>query len=93
MHPLWRDVSAVAQKVGGHGGMDFLMDYRLCYCLHYGLPVDMDVYDLATWCSIAELGAISIANNGAAVEVPDFTRGAWEKRDGFKYAFNDGSFK
>lgn len=82
-----------AKTVGGHGGMDFLMDYRLAYCLHYGLPVDMDVYDLAAWCCISELGAISIANNGASVEIPDFTRGSYTKRDGFKYAFNDGSFK
>ena len=88
-----QELEEQAKTVGGHGGMDFLMDYRLCYCLHYGLPVDMDVYDLASWCCISELGAISIANNGAAVEVPDFTRGAYTKRDGFKYAFNDGSFR
>lgn len=82
-----------AKTVGGHGGMDWIMDYRLCYCLHYGLPVDMDVYDLASWCCVSELGAISIKNGGAPVEVPDFTRGEWEKREGFKYAFADGSYR
>lgn len=90
---LDKDLEELAKRVGGHGGMDFLMDYRLNYCLHYGLPLDMDVYDLAEWCSIGELGAISIANGCAPVEVPDFTRGAWDKVDGFKYAFADGSMK
>lgn len=87
------DLEALAKKVGGHGGMDFLMDYRLNYCLHYGLPLDMDVYDLAEWCCIGELGSISIENGCAPVEVPDFTRGAWNKVDGFKYAFADGSMR
>lgn len=90
---LDKDLEELAKRVGGHGGMDFLMDYRLNYCLHYGLPLDMDVYDLAEWCCIGELGAISIANGCAPVEVPDFTRGAWDKVDGFKYAFADGSMK
>ena len=90
---LDKDLEELAKRVGGHGGMDFLMDYRLIYCLHYGLPLDMDVYDLAEWCSISELGAISIAHGSAPVEVPDFTRGAWDRIDGFSYAFADGSFK
>ena len=82
-----------AKRVGGHGGMDFLMDYRLIYCLHYGLPLDMDVYDLAEWCCLGELGSISMDNGCAPVEVPDFTRGGWQKTDGFKYAFADGSMR
>lgn len=90
---LDKDLEELAKRVGGHGGMDFLMDYRLNYCLHYGLPLDMDVYDLAEWCCIGELGAISIANGCAPVEVPDFTRGAWNRVDGFRYAFADGTFK
>ncbi len=90
---LDEELEELAKTVGGHGGMDFLMDYRLVYCLHYGLPLDMDVYDLAEWCSISELSAISISNSFAPVEVPDFTRGDWNKLDGFKYAFSDGSFK
>lgn len=90
---LDKDLEELAKRVGGHGGMDFLMDYRLIYCLHYGLPLDMDVYDLAEWCSISELGAISIAHGSAPVEVPDFTRGAWDRIDGFSYAFADGSFR
>ncbi len=82
-----------AKTVGGHGGMDFIMDYRLIYCLHYGLPLDMDVYDLAEWCCLSELGEISMDHGCRPVEVPDFTRGAWQKTDGFKYAFADGSMR
>lgn len=82
-----------AKKVGGHGGMDFLMDYRLIYCLHYGLPLDMDVYDAAEWCCLGELGEISMNNGCVPVQVPDFTRGAWKKANGFSYAFSDGTMK
>jgi len=75
-----------AEEVGGHGGMDFIMDYRLIYCLQKGLPLDMDVYDLAEWCCLIPLTEISLDNNSAPVEIPDFTRGAWNKLDGLKFA-------
>ena len=77
-HPLWKAAGALAQKMGGHGGMDFLMDLRLCYCLQNGLPLDMDVYDLAATCSICELSERSALNRGAQQDVPDFTRGGWK---------------
>ena len=77
----------MAQKVGGHGGMDFFMDARLVYCLQNGLPLDMDVYDLAEWCCLAELGTLSMDNNCCSVEFPDFTRGAWNKVQGFQFAW------
>ena len=84
---LTPELEELAKKVGGHGGMDFIMDYRLIYCLRNGLPLDMDVYDLAEWCCLGELGAISIENGCLPVEVPDFTRGAWDEVKGFSYAF------
>ncbi|MEG0602647.1 MAG: Gfo/Idh/MocA family oxidoreductase [Mucinivorans sp.] len=77
---------ATAKEVGGHGGMDFIMIYRLIYCLQNGLPLDMDVYDLAEWCAPIELTKISLENNSAAVAVPDFTRGAWNKVNGLTFA-------
>ncbi|MBQ6179066.1 MAG: Gfo/Idh/MocA family oxidoreductase [Bacteroidales bacterium] len=83
---LTPELEELAKKVGGHGGMDFIMDYRLVYCLRNGLPLDMDVYDMAEWCCLAELGAISIENGSMPVEVPDFTRGAWNQLKGFSYA-------
>lgn len=76
-----------AKSVGGHGGMDFIMDYRLIYCLHNGLPLDMDVYDMAEWCCISDLSRISLENGSMPVEVPDFTRGDWDKTEGYSYAF------
>ena len=86
-HPLIRSIGEEAKKVGGHGGMDYIMDYRLVYCLLNGLPLDMDVYDLAEWCSLIPLSAISIENGSAPVEVPDFTRGAWNEVHGYRHAF------
>lgn len=88
-HPIIKKYGEMAQKVGGHGGMDFFMDARLVYCLQNGLPLDMDVYDLAEWCSLAELGALSMDNNCCSVEFPDFTRGAWNKVQGFQFAWAD----
>ena len=84
---LTPELEAMAKEVGGHGGMDLIMDYRLIYCLNNGLPLDMDVYDLAEWCCVTELSRISLENGCAPVEVPDFTRGAWNKIDGYSYAF------
>src|SRR5690554_1302668 len=88
-HRIHIELEEKAKEVGGHGGMDFIMDYRLVYCLQNGLPLDMDVYDLAEWCSLAELSRISIENNNAPVAIPDFTRGNWNKVDGFRHAFVD----
>ena len=78
-HPIVKGIEEQAKKVGGHGGMDFIMDYRLIYCLQNGLPLDMDVYDLAEWSCLAPLTEISLDNNSAPVEIPDFTRGGWNK--------------
>lgn len=84
-HPIVADIEERAKAVGGHGGMDFIMDYRLVYCLHNGLPLDQDVYDAAEWSCIGELTAASIENGSMPVEVPDFTRGRWNKLDGVKF--------
>lgn len=85
--PIIKKYGAMAAKVGGHGGMDFFMDVRLVYCLQNGLPLDMDVYDLAEWCCLAELGTLSMDNNCASVAFPDFTRGSWQKVKGYKHAY------
>ncbi len=77
-HPLYRQVGEIAKKVGGHGGMDFLMDLRWAYCLQQGLPLDTDVYDLASWCAVGELTERSARNRAQTMDIPDFTRGAWK---------------
>lgn len=85
-HPFSREIGEKARKVGGHGGMDYIMDYRLIYCLRNGLPLDMDVYDAAEWSSIVELSETSVLNGSMPVKVPDFTRGAWKKLNRLTYA-------
>lgn len=84
--PLVTRYGEDAKEVGGHGGMDFIMDSRLVYCLQNGLPLDIDVYDLAEWCCLAELGSISMDNGNLPVQVPDFTRGEWNKNHGYRHA-------
>ena len=86
-HPILKKYGETAKEVGGHGGMDFIMDSRLVYCLLNGLPLDMDVYDLAEWCSLAELGSLSMDNGCAPVSMPDFTRGDWNRTKGYRHAF------
>ncbi|MGV8136081.1 MAG: Gfo/Idh/MocA family protein [Mangrovibacterium sp.] len=71
-------IGEMARKVGGHGGMDFMMDWRLIDCLRNGLPLDQDVYDAALWSSIAPLSEQSVSNRSNSVDVPDFTRGTWK---------------
>lgn len=68
----------MARKIGGHGGMDFMMDWRLIDCLRNGLPLDQDVYDAALWSAIAPLSERSVAKRSDSVDVPDFTNGAWK---------------
>ncbi len=81
-HPLWRKEGEIARKLGGHGGMDFIMIYRLMECMRRGLPPDMDVYDAASWSAAAPLSAESVKNGSAPIRFPDFTRGHWDKRKG-----------
>ncbi|MDR2912388.1 MAG: Gfo/Idh/MocA family oxidoreductase [Alistipes sp.] len=85
-HPITREVGELARRVGGHGGMDFIMDWRLVYCLRNGLPLDQDVYDAAEWSCIVPLSEISVLAGSAPVAVPDFTRGAWDRVVGFRHA-------
>jgi len=81
------EIKEQAKKVGGHGGMDFIMDYRLIHCLHNGLPLDQDIYDAAEWCCLVELSRLSIENNNAPVAVPDFTRGYWNVLPSYSYGY------
>ncbi len=78
-HPLWKDMATLAAGAG-HGGMDFLEDYRLVDALLKGRHPDMDVYDAAAWSSVSELSEISVARRGQPMAFPDFTRGAWRDK-------------
>jgi len=76
-HPLWKKLSDRA-KDGGHGGMDFVMNWRLLDCLRHGATPDSVVYDAAAWSCIIETSVRSVANGSAPVIIPDFTRGLWK---------------
>jgi predicted dehydrogenase len=78
-HPLWTTVGELARKNGGHGGMDFVMAYRLVQCLHEGLAPDYDVYDAAVWSAPFPLSEMSVAKGSAPMKFPDFTRGEWQR--------------
>lgn len=76
--PLLKHVGDIAKKVGGHGGMDFIMDWRTIDCLRNGLPLDQNVYDAALWSCVSPLSEKSVGNRSKSVDVPDFTRGAYK---------------
>jgi predicted dehydrogenase len=78
-HPIWRKLEEQSRGAG-HGGMDYIEDYRLIECLRAGTPTDMDVYDGAAWSAVAELSQRSIAAGSAPQDCPDFTRGRWPDR-------------
>ncbi len=78
-HPLWKAMTD--QSAGaGHGGMDFIEDYRLIQALRTGAATDYDVYDAAAWSAVSALSEKSIAEKSAPVDFPDFTRGQWKNR-------------
>jgi predicted dehydrogenase len=79
-HPLWKSMEEKS-KGAGHGGMDYIEDYRLIECIKNGEPMDMDVYDAAAWSAISALSEKSVANRGDSVDCPDFTRGKWKTRE------------
>ena len=85
-HPFTATIGKEGARKGVPNEMNYIMDYRLIYCLQRGLPLDQDVYDAAEWSCLGELTAASIANGGMPVAMPDFTRGDWNKTDGYRHA-------
>jgi Predicted dehydrogenases and related proteins len=78
-HMLWKNIGELARKRGGHGGMDFIMVYRLVECLRKGLAPDLNVYDAAAWSAPGPLSDWSVAQGSMPVKFPDFTRGRWQQ--------------
>ena len=76
-HPLWTSQADKARGAG-HGGMDYIEDYRLIDALRHGRPLDFDVYDAVAWSVVTELSEQSVAGRGKPVSFPDFTRGGWK---------------
>jgi hypothetical protein len=76
-HPLWKAIASRGEG-RGHGGMDYIEDYRLIWSLRRGEPLDQDVYDAAAWSAIVGASVKSVAAKGKPAEIPDFTRGKWK---------------
>ena len=77
-HPLYKRIGELATKMGGHGGMDFIMRYRIIECLREGMPLDQNLYEGCFWSAVSPLSEASVAQDGAPQEFPDFTRGEWK---------------
>ncbi len=90
-HELWRRTEAEAKRLGGHGGMDFLMLWRVAYCLRNGIALDQNVYDAAAWSVVIPLSEASNADRGNSRDFPDFTRGAWKSAPSFEIKDAAGS--
>ncbi len=81
-HPMIKKLKAISEAFKqGHGGMDFVMMYRLIRCLNKGLPLDINVYDSVMWSAITPLSEISVASKSMSVPFPDFTGGAWKDKN------------
>lgn len=79
-HPLWARLQTLAEDhPQGHGGMDFVMMYRLIRCLNLGESLDLNVYDGALWSLVGALSEASVAAGSARVEIPDLTNGRWKQ--------------
>lgn len=87
-HPVWTSIKEKAQGAG-HGGMDYIEDYRLVNALRKGIWPDIDVYDSVAWSAIIPLSIKSVANSGAPMKFPDFTRGLWKKKRPLGVFVND----
>ena len=77
-HPLYIRLGNLAKKMGGHGGMDFIMRYRIIECLREGLPLDQNVYEGCFWSAVGPLSGKSVKEDGLPQKFPDFTRGNWK---------------
>ena len=76
---MYKRLEAKAKKMGGPGGMDFIMLYRMIECLRKGIPLDQNVYEGCFWSSVSPLSEISVFKGGMPQKFPDFTRGMWNK--------------
>ncbi len=77
-HPVWVELEEKSRGAG-HGGMDFIEDYRLIEALLNGREPDMDVYDAAAISAVSELSERSINSGSKPLPFPDFTRGMWKQ--------------
>ena len=81
-HPIIKKLKKISQNFKqGHGGMDFIMIYRLIRCLNLGLPLDINIYDSVMWSAVTPLSELSTNNKSQSIKFPDFTSGIWSKEN------------
>jgi hypothetical protein len=76
---MYKRLGALSKKMGGHGGMDFMMLYRIVECLRNGMPLDQNIYEGCLWSAVSPLSELSVAQGGMPQKFPDFTRGSWKQ--------------
>ncbi len=76
---LWKEYRSKG-VVPGHDGIDYLVFSGFVDSLRKGLPMPIDVYDMAAWMSITALSEQSIAMGSMPLPIPDFTCGKWVRR-------------
>jgi len=80
-HPLWASLKeGITANQQGHGGMDFVMMYRLIRCLNEGVALDLSVYDGALWSLVGVLSERSVAEGNRRIDVPDVSGGSWASK-------------
>jgi hypothetical protein len=81
-HPMIKKLKEISSKFKqGHGGMDFVMMYRLIKCLNYGLPLDINIYDSVMWSAVTPISELSVASKSLSIPFPDFTAGKWKEKN------------
>ena len=80
-HPLWAKLKKqISENEVGHGGMDFVMIYRLVECLNQGLSLDFSIYDSVNTTSIVPLSELSVSQGSMPIKIPDFTGNTWKAK-------------
>jgi predicted dehydrogenase len=80
-HPIMSKLKKISESFKqGHGGMDFIMIYRLISCLNKGIPLDINVYDSVMWSAITPLSELSVSLDSQPIAFPDFTGGNWKEK-------------
>ena len=77
--PIWKSVTPEVEAAG-HGGMDYFVYRAFIEAVKNKTPMPIDVYDGVTWMAVGVLSEMSIRNNGAVQDMPDFTHGKWQTR-------------
>ena len=75
----WKTITEEQLK-SGHGGMDYIMLKHFFRAVKNKDEMPIDVYEACAMMCVTALSEQSIKNNGAPVEVPDFTDGNYKNR-------------